>query len=152
MNSNNLDRAVELLTIIPPVMLRKLHRDVFKQVLDQIGEDITPHHIMIMKVLSEASGTSHPAEMGDMMAISKPQMTQLIQTLIQLGMVRRKHNTKDRRKINILMTEKGSITLERAERLLKERMKAKLSSLKENDLEKLADSLGNMAEIILKIQ
>ena len=121
-------------------------------VLDQIGEDMAPHHVEIMKVLAEASGTSHPSELGGTVGISKPQMTRSIDRLTELGMVRRQYDTKDQRMINIRLTEKGKTTLERAERLLKDRLRARLASLEEGDVEKLADSLGDMAEILTKIE
>jgi len=72
--------------------------------------------------------------------------------LTELGMVRRQYDTKDQRMINIRLTEKGKTTLERAERLLKDRLRARLASLEEGDVEKLADSLGDMAEILTKIE
>jgi DNA-binding MarR family transcriptional regulator len=133
-------------------MHRKMHRDVVKVVLDQISEDIAPHHVVVMKILAEAIGTSHPSELGETVGIAKSQMTHSIDRLIELGMVRRQHDTKDRRRINIQLTQKGKTTLARAERLLKDRWRARLSSLQEGDLEKLADSLGNMAEILTKIE
>jgi DNA-binding MarR family transcriptional regulator len=129
-----------------------MHRDVVKVVLDQIGEDMAPHHVLIMKILAAASGASHASELGETVGIAKSQMTHSIDRLIELGMVRRQHDTKDRRRINIQLTQKGKTTLERAERLLKDRWRARLSSLQEGDLEKLADSLGNMAEILTKIE
>jgi DNA-binding MarR family transcriptional regulator len=113
---------------------------------------MAPHHVVIMKILAEASGTSHPSELGETVGISKPQMTRSIDRLTELGMVRRHHDTKDRRMINIRLTEKGKATLERAERLLKDRLRARLASLDEGDVEKLADSLGDMAEILTKIE
>lgn len=152
MISENLDRAADLLIRIPPLMHKRMHRDVVRVVLDQMDEDMAPHHIVIMKILAEASGVSHPSELGETIGISKPQMTNSIDRLIELGMVRRQHDKKDRRRINIQLTQKGKKTLERAERLLKSRWKARMASLQEGDQKKLADSLRDIGEILNKIE
>ena len=152
MKSSDLDRAAVLLTLVPPIMHRKMHRGVFRVVLDRIGEDMAPHHLMIMGVLAELSGTSHPAEIAEMTAISKPQMTHSIDRLTELGMIRRQHDAKDRRRVNIRLTEKGRATFEQADEVLKELIKERLSSLQAEDLRKLAESLETMSGILTKMQ
>lgn len=149
---DDLERAAELLSVTLPIVRRKMLRDLFKTGQDQFGEETALHHMMIMKVLAESGGGSNPTEIGEILGISKPQMTHLIDQLIFVETVRRQHDAEDRRKINIRLTEKGKTTLEHAERLLKDRLKARLSSLGEGDLRELADSLGNMAKILSKMQ
>jgi len=151
MNNENLDTVVELLTRLPLIMHKRILRDVFKVVRGHLGMDVTPHHIMIMKVLQE-SGTMHSSEIGESIMIAKPQITHSIDKLIGLGLVERQHDLKDRRKINISLTEKGKTTVEKLDLLLKNSIKTRLSSLQKGELEKLADSLRTMAEILTKIQ
>ena len=77
MENQRLDRVIESMIQIPPIMHRKLHRELFKVVLQQFGMDIAPHHLMIMKELKE-SGTLHSSEIGGAISIAKPQMTHSI--------------------------------------------------------------------------
>ena len=101
-------------------------------------------------VLQEV-GPLHMTEIGEDIAISKPQMTQSIDRLISLGMVKRQPDAKDRRKINIKLTATGKETLERLRQMMKSRMKAKMSFLTDDELDRLAGSLRNMADIFAKM-
>jgi len=72
--------------------------------------DISPVHIGIMKQLDEA-GTLHVAEIGERLQIARPQMTHLIDKLVDLEIVERHTDKTDRRMINIVLTDKGRTTL-----------------------------------------
>ena len=79
--------------------------------LTSFNKDITPPHLEIMKQLEEA-GTLHITEVGEILQIAEPQMTHLIDKLVDLGLVKRQTGTGDRRTINIVLTSKGKTTLE----------------------------------------
>jgi len=151
MENKRLDRVIESMIQIPPVMHRKLHRDLFKVVIQQFGMDIAPHHLMIMKELKE-SGTLYSSEIGDAISIAKPQMTQSIDKLIGMGMVEREQDTKDRRKISIRLTKKGLDTVERLDNIMKSFVRDKLAILSDDELEKLAESFNNIAQTFSKLQ
>jgi DNA-binding MarR family transcriptional regulator len=151
MENKHLDRVIESMVRIPPIMHRKLYRELFRVVLQQFGTDIAPHHLMIMKMLQE-SGTLYSSEIGDGISIAKPQMTHSIDKLIGLGMVEREHDTEDRRKINIRLTQKGRDTVERLDQIMKDLVRNKLSVLSEDELGKLAESFNYIAETFLKLQ
>jgi DNA-binding MarR family transcriptional regulator len=151
MENQRLDRVIESMIQIPPIMHRKLHRELFKVVLQQFGMDIAPHHLMIMKELKE-SGTLHSSEIGGAISIAKPQMTHSIDKLIGLGMVERETDTGDRRKISIRLTQKGQDTVERLDKIMKELVSDKLSVLSDDELDKLAESFNYIAETFLKLQ
>lgn len=151
MENQRLDRVIESMIQIPPIMHRKLHRELFKVVLQQFGMDIAPHHLMIMKELKE-SGTLHSSEIGDAISIAKPQMTNSIDKLIGLGMVERETDTGDRRKISIRLTQQGQDTVERLDKIMKELVSDKLSVLSDDELDKLAESFNYIAETFSKLQ
>jgi DNA-binding MarR family transcriptional regulator len=151
MENERLDRVIESMIRIPPIIHRKLHREFFKVMLQQFGIDIAPHHLMIMKELQE-SGTLHSSEIGDAISIAKPQMTHAIDKLISMGIVEREPDTKDRRKINIRLTHKGQETLERLDNNMKNILTEKLSILSGDELERLAGSFNYIAETFSKLQ
>jgi DNA-binding MarR family transcriptional regulator len=152
MVNKRIDEVADLLTRIPPIIHRKLLKDVFRETLDQIGENMSPHHLMIMKVLAEQPELCHSTKIGEMTSISKPQMTHLIDKLISLGLVERHYDLEDRRKIKINLTDKGRMTLKKIDGLLKNRIKTRMSSLQESELDKLADSLRTIADIFMRVQ
>jgi len=151
MPNKRIDEVVELLLNIPPIMHRKMVRDVFRTALAQVEKEIAPHHLMILRVLYEF-GPLHMTEVGEEISISRPQMTHSTDKLISLGMVERQHDVKDRRKINIKLTAKGRETIKKIQQVIQSRIKEKLSSLDEDDLDRLAASLRNMADTFAKMQ
>jgi DNA-binding MarR family transcriptional regulator len=146
-----LDRVIEAMLRIPPIVQRKLHREVVKVALEEVGVDFAPHHMGIMKVLQE-TGESHISEIGEMMGIAKSQMTHSVDKLIAAGMVERKAVPEDRRKINLRLTQKGAQKLEELDEMLKERMKGKLSTLSDHELKKLAEAFDCIAETFSRLQ
>lgn len=151
MENERLNRVIESMVRIPLIMHRKLHRELYKVVLQQFGTDIAPHHLMIMKELQE-SGTLYSSEIANAISIAKPQMTQSIDKLIGMGMVEREPDTKDRRKISIMLTPKGRDTAERLDNIMKDFVSDKLSILSDDELKKLAESFNYIAETFLKLQ
>jgi DNA-binding MarR family transcriptional regulator len=142
-----LDEAVDLLIQILPIMRRRMHREVFGKVLEEIGEGMGPHHLMIMKVLHEG-GPLHVAEVGEEIAVSKPQMTHSADKLIGLGMINRRSDADDRRRIIISLTKKGEDTIKRIEQIIRSRVRAKLGALSDAELDKLTTSLRGLAEVL----
>ncbi|MFC2058214.1 MarR family winged helix-turn-helix transcriptional regulator [Chloroflexota bacterium] len=150
MEYERLDRVVEAMVRIPPIVHRKLHRSVLRVALGQLGSDIAPHHLMIMKALQD-SEMLHSSEIAEMVAMAKPQMTHSIDKLIQLGMVERQSDIEDRRKIDIRLTQQGRDTLEKFDGIIKGHMKENLSRLSDNEMEKLAESFEYIAETFSKL-
>ena len=150
MKNDRIDKLIEIIASIPPIMHRKLHRDVFKFALEQVNADFAPHHVMIMKALQE-SGVANSSEISEMIAIAKPQMTHSVDKLIELGLVEREHDNVDRRKINIKLTQKGHDTLDRMGAIVQQRMKARLSNLSDDELEKLTEAFQYISDKFLEL-
>ena len=151
MDDKTLDSTLEVLMHDHPIIMRIIHRSVFKAGLEALGENILPPHLPIMRMLYEA-GTLHVTGIGGELLISKPQMTYLIDELINLGMVERQSDQVDRRKINISLTDKGKTTVEKCDGIMRNIIKTKLSSLKDEDLEELSISLRKVKDILSKLQ
>jgi len=149
MTDKHRDEAIELLVSIPLVINRKLHRQILMATIEQSGENLAPHHVIIMKML-QGDEPINMSGIGDEIGISRSQMTHSIDRLISLGLIERQQDLRDRRKINIKLTTKGKEIIEKLQLILKSRMKAKLSSLSDDDLQRLVTSLRNLADILLK--
>jgi DNA-binding MarR family transcriptional regulator len=151
MAADHLERVVEEMARIHPILHRKLHRDLFKVVLEEVGADIAHHHMMIIRTI-QGSGPLSSSEIGEMLAIAKSQMTHSVDRLIELGMVEREHCTEDRRKVRISLTDKGLLVLERVDKNINIRLKEKLAILSDNELKKLAECFRYIGESFSKLQ
>ena len=99
----------------------------------------------------EEAGTPHVAEIGERLQIARPQMTHLIDRLVELGIVERQTGTEDRRMINIMLTDKGKAIIKENDRDIRNATRAALSCLTDEELESLSVSLRNLREIFSKL-
>lgn len=151
MSDQHASEVFDLLVRVLPVMHKKLHRDVFKTAIEQAGEDMAPHHLMILKMLRDG-GLLNMSEIANEIAISQSQMTHSTDRLIELGMIERQAGTKDRRKVHVKLTTKGREYLEKMDPIMRGRLESKLSSLSDDDLEKLATSLRDVVDIFTELR
>ena len=151
MGKESLNMAIEEMVRISPILHRKLHRDLFRVVLEEVGIEIGPHHMMIMRRINE-SGTLSSTEIGETLSIAKSQMTHSIDRLIKLGMVEREHSREDRRKVNISITNKGRTTLERVDKSIYNRLRENMAVLSDEELEKLAECFRYIAGSFSKLR
>ena len=150
MRSKILDSVIEDLFSIPPLIFRGIRRKLLKTALVSIDVDISPLHFEIMKLLHEA-GTLHVAEIGERLRIARPQMTHLIDKLVDVGIVERQTDTIDRRMINIVLTDKGKTTLKEHDSNIRKAMRETLSCLTDEELDDLSDSLRKLRDILSKL-
>ncbi|MGD9142881.1 MAG: MarR family transcriptional regulator [Dehalococcoidia bacterium] len=140
MKNNSIEQVTDLLFRLPRIMKGSLEREVFKPPLHSIDSRLSPHHMMIMKIVDE-EGMLNISEIGDTAMISKAQMTQSIDKLTSLGMLERQADPTDRRKTWIVLTDKGREAVEFLDKAIKERMTGLLSALDDKELERTLESL-----------
>jgi len=78
-------------------------------------------------------------------------LTYQVDSLAKLGIVERLPDQKDRRKINIALTQKGRAINDVFKKMVREGFEQTVSGLSEEELEKFADSLDRIREIGHKI-
>jgi len=149
MDKDALEGVLQELPQIFPLMEGKILRAGLKAVEREKG--IAPHHLMILKLVRDA-GPLAVSEIGGWHHIPRPQMTYLIERLVELGLVERRPDDKDRRVINVALTQKGRVTLEECMDLIKESARKRLSSLSDEDLRQLAAALKWVREIISRVE
>ncbi len=151
MRKSLLDSAAEDLFSLPPLIERGIRRELLKTALAGIKDEISPHHIEIMKTLAQ-TGTLYMSEISERLHIPRPQMTYLIDKLVGQGMVKRQAGISDRRTISIALTSKGRMTIEEYDRLIKDAIKATLSRFTNEELEELSISLRKQRDIFSRLQ
>ena len=151
MRSKILDSVTEDLLSIPPLIFREIRRKLLRTALVNIDMDISPIHFGIMKLLYEAR-TLHVAEIGERLQIARPQMTHLIDRLVELGLAEREPGTEDRRMIYVTLTEEAETLIKEHEDELRKATMESLSSLTVGELEELSASLRTLREIFSKLE
>ena len=150
MGNTIIDSLTEDMLTIPPLIGRSIRRKLLKTAFNIINADISPLHFEIIKALEEA-GTLHVAEIGERLQIPRPQMTHLIDRLVNQDIVARHADTNDRRAINIVLTGKGKAMIKEHDASIKASIKATLSCLTEEDLKELSLSLRKLRDIFSKL-
>ena len=150
MRKKVLDEVVNDLLSIPPLIRRSVNRKVLKTAFTQIGEGISVPHMEIMLILRETE-RQHIAEIGERLLIPKPQMTHLINRLVNLDLLERQADEMDRRIINVSLTDKGKKMLAVTDRVLRSSCKEKLSCLTDEELRELSVSLRKLGSILSKL-
>ena len=150
MRNDILERVAEDLFSIPPLIGRSIRRKLLKMALTSFNKNTVPPHFEIMKLLDEA-GTLHIAEIAERLQMTGPQMTHLIDKLVDLALVKRQVGTTDRRTINVMLTRKGKTTLEEHDSFIRNTIKDTLSCLTDKELEDLSVSLRKLRDIFSKI-
>ena len=143
-----MDRVIAAILRFPPIF-RKMHREIFARGQQKVGIAIASHHVMIMKILHEA-GILSSTEIGEVLCVSKSQMTHSTEKLMKMGLVEKRPDIIDRRKVNIALTPKGETATQEIDKVLLDIIHERLSSFSDEDLEKLAESFDNIVEVFSK--
>ena len=146
MDNGIIDSISENIFHIFPLIYKKLLKVDF----ESVRKGITYLHFLIMRVLYRA-GALPISEIGRRLMIPRPQMTHLVDQLIELDIAVRRHCQEDRRVIYIELTDNGRLTLKKCGELLKSNIKTKLSYLSDSELSEMSSLLVKLDEITTKL-
>lgn len=104
----------------------------------------------ILRML-EKRGPLPMSKIGKRMAIAKQNMTTIIDKLMQDGLVERKNDMRDRRVINIVITDKGIAFLGESLLALKKIIKKNLAMLGDEDIELLDAAFQTIKTLTSKL-
>ena len=126
------------------ILLLSLNRHIFTKKFN------VPHsHIKVLFYLIHHGPTSI-SKMAKELCISKPNMTPVIDKLVEDGLVTRDYDPNDRRVILIQSTDKALDFLKEGKEYIKEDIREKLSTLDNNDINIISNSLDDLLAIINK--
>lgn len=131
-------------------LLFLLNRRIFNHSEFIKGLPLAPSHVKVIFHLMH-SGPSPVSQIARDLSISKPNMTPIIDRLIQDGFVTRFEDPNDRRVIRVQITEKSKELFKFQKQLVKDTLKIKLSHLDNEDLETLQNSIKVITNIIGKL-
>jgi DNA-binding MarR family transcriptional regulator len=151
MGKDNLEKVTDDLLSVLPLILRSIHRKMIKTTFTASGAEITPLHFRIMHLLSK-TGKLEMAKIGKQLQIARPQMTHLIDKLVELNIVERQAGTSDRRTISISLTESGKKNLEKHKKLMRKNTLKALSAFSDEDVAALSAALASLKELFTKLE
>ncbi len=148
--TDELDGIIDNLYYIMPLFHRAIKRKFFhsKSTLAQHG--LLPPHYEIMRMLYE-SGQVHISNIADRLLIPRPQMTYLIDRLVEIGMVERNTDPSDRRMLDIQLSSKGKLIIEEHRKHIRDALKESMADLPDDELNEVSASLQKIREVFSKL-
>ena len=112
--------------------------------------EVPPSQIRVLFYL-KGHGENTMSTLAHNLHISRPNLTPIIDKLLEDGYVERNANTKDRRILLISLSEKGWKFLEEMNKMVIENFKERIKSLSDEEIVVLNESAKNFLEIMKKI-
>jgi len=145
MNDVKIDRILENLLYILPV----LHKKILRMDLGGVAGNLNRPHFAIMGILHENS--TRVTELAKILAVTKPQMTFLVDQLVKMEVVERHPDASDRRVINLVLSEKGRVLLEEMKRRVKEYVRLRLAGLTDDELTAMSSALETLRIVVAEL-
>lgn len=112
--------------------------------------DLPPSHIKVLFFLKKM-GEKTMSELAKIMEISKPNLTPIVDRLLEEQLIVRKEGHKDRRKLVVEITEQGEAFIHMLHEQAKEKLGEKLAEMDEEDLLKLHEATRTLTELLKKL-
>jgi DNA-binding MarR family transcriptional regulator len=146
LSNGKLDSIVDNMLLFFPLYYRTLLRTATaKSKANPVNMELRSLFILI------EVGSMPSSEMGRRLGISKPNVTPLVDKLIEKSYVIRVPDRLDRRVINIGLTDKGRRFAVAKRRALARTIKTNLSTLKPGDVQTLHSAVEKIRNIISKV-
>ncbi len=99
------ERLVDEILMLMPVLMRGIGRPDPVEMGEiasrgaQVDVHVSPGHVQILMAL--ARGPRSVGELADVLGVTRPAATQLVDKLVEHGMVERRHDSADRRVVHV---------------------------------------------------
>jgi DNA-binding MarR family transcriptional regulator len=149
MQEKEFKKIVENILIYYPLFYRKIKTSINEE--KSLNYKRVEGYYQILGILI-TFGPLPISKIGRELCISKPNMTPIIDKLVTEGMVKRSRSDKDRRIVNVEITEEGKKFLLESRKVVDKNIKENLKNLDENELRILNESLENIKKLTMKIK
>jgi DNA-binding MarR family transcriptional regulator len=145
MTDIDVDSILKDLILLLPIF----HKKLLRMDLGGVPGELTRHHFAIAGMIGQGQITV--SEMAKLLAMPKPQMTHLIDQLVDMEIVERHPCTEDRRVVNLALTEHGRTLFREVKQKVKENMKIRLACLTPEELTEMSHALETLRNIGARI-
>ena len=115
-----------------------------------LSKHMSMSHLHVLFAI-EKLGPCSISNIAKKMLISKPNMTPIIDKLILSGFIKREYSQKDRRVINVYISEEGKVFIKEKKEKIRKTIAEKLINLRHEDLSDLYIALGTIKSIFIKL-
>ena len=137
--------AQNMFHVMPLIKKRLLHMDMVQK------EHGTPlSHVQVLAMLQDA-GTMSVSEISRRLGIAKPNITPLVDRLIESHYVDRIRDAQDRRVVNIVILDEGREKLKCIHETVSNQVRSWAEALTAPEFRSLAESLGSLRRILEKL-
>lgn len=127
-----------------------LHKRIFNPSIIAKRSKISQAQLGIMFTLLRIENPS-VSQLAKLLRISKPNMTPLLDSLIELGYIKRDRDEKDRRILRISLTKEGKAFYEKMKEYNSEAIENGMKSLTPEEAEEMARCSGILLSLLKKI-
>jgi len=145
-----LDGIIDNLNYIMPLFHRAIKKKLFQNKTELTQHGLLPPHYEIMRMLHE-SGQVHISSIADRLFIPRPQMTYLIDRLVDMGMVERSTDPSDRRMLDIQLSSKGKLIIEEHKDHVRNALKESMADIPDDELNEVSASLQKIRDVFSKL-
>ncbi|HIQ63815.1 MAG TPA: MarR family transcriptional regulator [Candidatus Avichristensenella intestinipullorum] len=138
--------AQNIFNVMPLLRKRLLHMDVI-----QSEHGIPLSHVQVLSMLNE-TGSMSVSEISHRLGIAKPNITPLVDRLIEEKLVDRIRDTQDRRVVNVVILEAGREKLAAIRATIGEQVQEWAQNISAADFRELADALSSLTRILSNVQ
>lgn len=118
----------------------KEYRKLCQKNIDKTGLDITVNQTLLLIIISEDSKLSQKG-MAELLFKDYSSVTRMVELMVKKDYLKREINEKDRRRYNLITSEKGTKSLKSLESTILENRSTALSGLTDNEIIQLNSSL-----------
>ncbi|GHU70816.1 MarR family transcriptional regulator [Clostridia bacterium] len=134
--------ARNIFRALPLLRKRLLHMDTI-----QAEHGIPLSHVQVLSMLSE-TGSMSVSEISRRLGIAKPNITPLVDRLIEVGLVDRQRDTVDRRVVNVVIMPEGEEKLKAIHNTIVEQVHEWSENVSEQDFQDLSDALTTITRVL----
>lgn len=116
----------------------------------QSDQGIPLSHVQVLSMLEEV-GSMSVSEISKRFGIAKPNITPLVDRLVNAGLVDRVRSETDRRVVNIVILEEGKNRLRQIEGALNDHVASWQQTLTAEEFARLDNALGELISILNKL-
>ena len=140
----SIDSVIENLISIHPLLSKSFSRSIRSKT------NLNPGSLYVLGVLT-THGMLSMSEIGCKLSMPKSHVTGLVDKLIEENMVERLYDPKDRRIVNVHITEKGVADFNSIKHEISQELRQKLQKLDAKTLQVLSESSRHVKEILSTI-
>ncbi|MET3212062.1 UNVERIFIED_CONTAM: DNA-binding MarR family transcriptional regulator [Paenibacillus sp. PvR008] len=111
---------------------------------------LSPNNFQVLMLLREVR-LSTVSELSKQLNVSRPNMTPLLDKLVEHGLADRQSCDSDRRVVNVAITQEGDAFCKQVFNIFSGKIQERLVLLSEEDLLHLSETLNELKQIFLKI-